>query len=245
MYGRKGEKKFTRMDVQDTMANFNKYKKKVIFVGSILMCLVIYILVSRFSGIKPVINKLTPSAVMRNCYFNIDNSIMIMGENFNNIVGIYINGVWEPRCDIIDASDNCLLIRLPNFYYISDGELEIQIQTKINSIFSVKSNKKEFKIFSDDDIETPKIDVVLPKILSFGENSVQQVTLQGENLTENSIVTVNDKEMKTFYNGDSLTISVPYSDWYQEHVLKIQVIQFFDGYPTSVKSQPLYLDIKD
>lgn len=229
-------------NIKNIMPVVNGHKKIIICSGIVLLCVTLYILAPRILMPKPIISKITPSQVMQNCSFNADKSVMLTGENFSNIAGIYINGVWESGCNIISATDNSLLIRLPDSYYNTAGKLSIQVQTKINSDLFAKSNKQVFSVLSDDDIEIPEIKAISPEILSFDGNFSQQLILQGENLTENSIVTVNDRKRNTFYDGTSLTASIPYSEWYLEHKLRIHVVQYFDGYPTSVISIPFYLE---
>ena len=229
-------------NMKNILAAVNRYNKVIICSGIVLLCLALYILTPKVLMPKPIISKITPSEVMQNCFFNTDKSIMLTGENLSNIAGIYINGVWESGCNIISATDDSLLIRLPDSYYNTEGKLSIQVQTKINSDLFAKSNKQIFTVVSDDDIEIPEINAISPEILSFDGNLTQQLILQGENLTENSVITVNDKELNTFYDGTSLTASIPYSEWYLEHKLRVHVVQYFDGYPTSIISIPFYME---
>lgn len=230
--------------MKNIMIALNKHKKMVLCSGGILLCLVLYILTPRVLMPKPIISNITPSEVMQNCYFNTDKSIVLTGENFGNITGVYVNGVWESGCNIISAADDSLIIRLPESYYNTEGNFSIQVQTKINSDLFAKSNKKVFTVLSDDDIEIPEIKMISPEILSFDGSLFQNLILQGENLTENSIVTINDRKMDTSYDGTFLTVSIPYSEWYLERKLRIHVVQYFAGYPTSIKSIPFYLETK-
>ena len=92
----------------------------VIVPGMILVFVALYIFIPKLLMPKPIIHTLIPDTVMENSDFNNDRSIIIEGEKLNNLVAIYVNGVWEPECDIITQTDNSIQIVLPPEYYLEE-----------------------------------------------------------------------------------------------------------------------------
>lgn len=231
------------MKDNDMVKNFLKKRNMIVLFGISLLCASLYAVVPRIFLPKPVIYAVTPDAIMVNSNFNSNKSITLEGDKFNHLVAIYINGIWEPECNIISQMEDTIQIALPPQYYCEQNELDIQVQTKINSDLFGMSNKMKFTVLSDADIERPKITSVTPNILNLEQGIFQEITLEGENFNENSVVTIDDIAVETAYADHILTVSIPFWDYYKENEIGLNVVQYYDGYATSVKSPLLYLKV--
>ena len=215
----------------------------IVLLCIILTCEILYVVIPRLFISKPIIYTLTPEVVMENSDFNSTKSITFDGENFDHLVAIYINGVWEPECEILSQTEDMIQIMLPLEYYREEKKINIQVQTKINSDLFAMSNKMEFEVLSDNDIKEPKINSLNPNVLSFEKGIIQKITIDGENFNKSSVVMINDIAVKTSYMDHTLTVSIPFWEYYKENKLKLKVVQYYDGYATSVESFPFYLDV--
>ena len=190
---------------------------------------------------QPVIESISPSLVMANSSFNASNSITLTGRHFDHLTAIYINGKWVPECTIVSQSEDCVELTLPSEYWNEAAKLKVQLQTKLNSDLFRKSNAAVIEVLSDSDIPTPKIAEVTPSSLRFAGNITQQITLSGTGFTESSRITVDNTPLDTRYENGVLTTKLPYSLWCSKERLSLKVIQYYDSYPTSVKSSQYYL----
>ena len=190
---------------------------------------------------RPVIESISPSLVMENSSFNASNSITLTGRHFDHLTAIYLNGKWVPECTILSQSEDRIELTLPSEYWDEAAKLKVQLQIKLNSDLFCKSNAAVIDVLSDSDIPTPQIAEVNPSSLRFDGNITQQITLSGTGFTENSRITVDDTLLDTCYENGVLTTKLPYSLWCSKERLSLKVVQYYDGYPTSVKSSQYYL----
>ena len=190
---------------------------------------------------RPVIERINPSLVMENSSFNASNSITLTGRHFDHLTAIYLNGKWVPECTILSQSEDRIELTLPSEYWDEAAKLKVQLQIKLNSDLFCKSNAAVIDVLSDSDIPTPQIVEVTPSTLRFAGNITQQITLSGTGFTENSRITVNNTPLDTCYENGVLTTELPYSLWCSKERLSLMVVQYYDGYPTSVKSSQYYL----
>lgn len=190
---------------------------------------------------RPVIESISPSLVMENSSFNASNSITLSGRHFDHLTAIYLNGKWVPECTILSQSEDRIELTLPSEYWDEAAKLKVQLQTKLNSDLFCKSNAAVIDVLSDSDIPTPQIVEVTPSSLRFAGNITQQITLSGTGFTENSRITVDNTSLDTCYENGVLTTELPYSLWCSKERLSLKVVQYYDGYPTSVKSSQYYL----
>lgn len=190
---------------------------------------------------RPVIERISPSLVMENSSFNASNSITLTGRHFDHLTAIYLNGKWVPECTILSQSEDRIELTLPSEYWDEAAKLKVQLQIKLNSDLFCKSNAAVIDVLSDSDIPTPKIAEVTPSTLRFAGNITQQITLSGTGFTENSRITVDNTSLDTCYENGVLKTELPYSLWCSKERLSLKVVQYYDGYPTSVKSSQYYL----
>ena len=190
---------------------------------------------------RPVIERISPSLVMENSSFNASNSITLTGRHFDHLTAIYLNGKWVPECTILSQSEDRIELTLPSEYWDEAAKLKVQLQIKLNSDLFCKSNAAVIDVLSDSDIPTPKIAEVTPSTLRFAGNITQQITLSGTGFTENSRITVDNTSLDTCYENGVLKTELPYSLWCSKERLSLMVVQYYDGYPTSVKSSQYYL----
>lgn len=231
------------MNVKNRLKGFLNGRSIVFVLSTILICMGLFVSVPRLLMPRPIIYALTPDEVMANSDFNSDKSIILDGENFDHLVAVYINGVWEPECDVVSQTEDTLRIILPPEYYREENKLNIQVQTKINSDLFGMSNKLKFTVLPDDNIKEPVISALRPDALSLDQGIIQNIIFEGENFNKNSVVTINDSAVKTVYTNNTLTVSVPFWKYYKEDEISLRVTQYYDGYATSVKSFPLYLEV--
>lgn len=193
---------------------------------------------------KPVIDTVTPCEIMESTLFNAENQLCLSGKNLKNVIGIYINGVYENGCIITPVSDEEILLQLPSGYYSEAQELNIQIEVRINSDLTCLSPKAQLKVISDDIIAVPAITGSMPEILGYDGSLVQSITLEGSNFTPDSMVTVSGIPCSTSYDevSESLVIQIPYENWCTEDMLTLQVAQYYNGYPTRIKGKKYYLE---
>lgn len=217
-------------------------RRRFFWVGIFVIIISLYFMIPPLVANKPEIEEILPSTVMANSSFNENNSIRISGKNFDNIIGVYLNGQWEPDCMFLSQNSDTLEIVLPGQYYNKENKLSIQLQVKVNSDLSLKSNKRTFTVLSDDEIAEQKINGVTPDILQYDEKLYQSVEIYGKNFSENSVVTVDDVVMETEYVNGHLNVLLPFSTWYKSQTLGIRVLQYYDGYSTSIHSGKFYLD---
>ncbi len=225
---------------EDLKKYYNRHNM-IIFLSVFFACSGACIFTPKLLMPKPRVDLLIPEIIMENSSFNDNNVITLEGNDLNNVVGVYINGIWESGCAIVSEEEDCVQIILPSEYYREDQVLEIQVQTKINSDLFAMSNKKKFTVLSNSDIKKPKVKVIEPNSLYFNKSIIQKITLSGENFNNNSVVTINNFTMQTFYDDGTLTAFVPFSIWYKADELRLNVVQYYDGYATSIKSSPIYL----
>lgn len=190
---------------------------------------------------RPVIERISPSLVMENSSFNASNSITLTGRHFDHLTAIYLNGKWVPECTILSQSEDRIELTLPSEYWNEAAKLKVQLQIKLNSDLFCKSNAAVIDVLSDSDIPTPQIAEVTPSTLRFAGNITQQITLSGTGFTENSRITVDNTSLDTCYENGVLKTELPYSLWCSKERLSLKVVQYYDGYPTSVKSSQYYL----
>lgn len=190
---------------------------------------------------RPVIERISPSLVMENSSFNASNSITLTGRHFDHLTAIYLNGKWVPECTILSQSEDRIELTLPSEYWDEAAKLKVQLQIKLNSDLFCKSNAAVIDVLSDSDIPTPQIAEVTPSTLRFAGNITQQITLSGTGFTENSRITVDNTSLDTCYENGVLKTELPYSLWCSKERLSLKVVQYYDGYPTSVKSSQYYL----
>lgn len=87
----------------------------------------------------------------------------------------------------------------------------------------------------------PKLPKSPPHSAALPGNITQQITLSGTGFTENSRITVDNTSLDTCYENGVLKTELPYSLWCSKERLSLKVVQYYDGYPTSVKSCQYYL----
>lgn len=193
---------------------------------------------------KPYIQSITPTEAIESSSFNEDNSLLLTGEGFDYILGVYVNGVWEPDCTILLQEDNQIKILLPNKYFSTPGSYSIQLQCRINSDLTAMSNKAKFRVLSTNAIEKPKITGTDTTALEYTHELVSRVTIMGENFDENSIVYMDNQPVTTKYEDGNLTAYLPFDAWAAEEYIMLSVVQYFDGYATSVQSENYWLEVK-
>lgn len=211
----------------------NHSQSLLIAIGIILCAGTLYFALPRILMEKPHLYDLTPSTVMANSSFNAQKSITIRGTGLEHLIGIYVNGSWEPDCTILSSTAEAVELVLPNSYYSEGNQYTIQIQTIVNSDLTALSNKICFEVLSDEMVMIPEITETYPSVLQFDNNLYQKIRLEGENLNEDSVVLVDDVAVNTTYVDGGLLAEVPYYIWCTQNSVILKVIQYYDGYPTS------------
>ena len=82
---------------------------------------------------KPYIHTIEPDKMIERTFIDGHNLIKISGTNLKNIIGVYINGVYESDCTVTSSSGEELTLSLPPQYYQAAQNLSIQIEVRINS----------------------------------------------------------------------------------------------------------------
>lgn len=212
---------------------------KRILINVIVFCTVtfsIYYIIPRLIVDKPKIIEVYPQQVMMNSIFNNNRSIELKGHNMEDIVAVYINDVWEKNCSILSQDDEIVELKLPNEFLNNAGDYSIQLQVKSNSDIFSKSNKIKFSVLSNENILKPVITHTNPETIEF--NGVfQRLEIYGENFTCNSEVYINGENKESELYNNCLLVDIPYTDWYSSEVLEICIQQFYNDYPTSIKSE--------
>lgn len=219
----------------------NHSQSLLIAIGIILCAGTLYFALPRILMEKPHLYDLTPSTVMANSSFNAQKSITVRGTGLDHLIGIYVNGRWEPDCTILSSTAEAVELVLPNSYYSEGNQYTIQIQTIVNSDLTALSNKICFEVLSDEMVMIPKITETYPSVLQFDNNLYQKIRLEGESLNEDSVVLVDDVAVNTTYVDGGLLAEVPYYIWCTQNSVILKVIQYYDGYPTSIKSAGYYM----
>lgn len=222
----------------------NQYKRILRIIIPVLFIWGVYRVTPYLLMDKPVIDTITPCEILESTSFNDKNQLCLKGKNLKNITGIFINGIYESGCVITPVSEEEILLQLPSGYYSEAQELDIQIEVRINSDLTCLSPKAQLKVISDDIIAVPDITGSMPAILGYDGSLVQSITLEGSNFMPDSVVTVSGVSCSTSYDEDSenLVIQIPYENWCTEEILTLQVAQYYNGYPTRIKSKKYYLE---
>lgn len=220
-----------------------KYKK-ILVTGIVLLffSVILYYAVPQIVMKRPHIDEITPSTVMAGSTFNAGNIISLYGSNFNHILGVYINDEWEPDCTISYADSGLLMLALPKYYYSDENELNLQLQIRINSDLTAMSNKVKFTVLSDKDIAVPEIIETDAEILKYDGNLIKTVELTGKNFTEDSVVFINNVAVNTEYNNGKLVAQVPFSEFCTSDQAILKIVQYYNGYPTSIESRSYYIE---
>lgn len=231
------------MKLKKYASEFIKNNSKDLFIAIIVVLCTgtLYCILPRLLMDKPHIHDLTPSVVMANSKFNDQKSITINGTGFDHIIGIYINGVWEPECTILSSTTETVNLILPGSYYTEGNSLAIQIQTKVNSDLTALSNKASFEVLSDEIIETPEIVEIYPAVLQYDNNLIQKICLKGTYFNEDSVVLIDNIAAATTYSDGCLFAEIPFYTWCMQNSVILKVAQYYDGYPTSIVSTGYYM----
>ena len=193
---------------------------------------------------KPYIHTIEPDKMIERTFIDGHNLLKISGTNLKNIIGVYINGVYESDCTVTSSSGEELTLSLPPQYYQEAQNLSIQIEVRINSDLTCISNKCTVSILPEETLPVPLIDKTMPPLLCYDDTLLQPVSVYGENFTTDSVVSVNGTPYLTVYDesAESLSIQIPYERWCSEEDLALQVIQYYNGDPTQVKSRKFFLE---
>lgn len=227
--------------LNDLFALLNKYQKGFFACCVFLTFLVGYKSLPFLFMEKPQIHEVFPSEILEETQFNMDNRITIKGENLKHIIGVYINNVWEPDCDILSSDETMVELVLPVKYYSEPQKLSIQLETRINSDLTSLSSKRTIQILPCDNLLKPVMDAVEPQKLEYDGVLLKDFVVEGSGFTEDSAVLVNGIEQECEQFEDCLTFELPFSMWCNEDEIKIQIVQCYNGYPTPVKSEPYYV----
>ena len=193
---------------------------------------------------KPIIETIVPVEIMESTSFNDGNILHLMGKNLKNIIGIYVNDIYESNCVVTLISDEEVLLQLPAEYYSKPQKLDIQAEVRINSDLTCLSSKVTVEVISDGIVMVPEINGSVPEMLGYDGSLLQTIILEGNHFMQDSQVTVNGIPYSTFYdeNTENLSIQIPYENWCMEETLVLQVVQYYNGYPTRVKSKKYFLE---
>lgn len=193
---------------------------------------------------RPHIDAIEPDTAIEKVYFYENSQFKISGTNLNNVIGIYINGIYEGDCAVVSSSAEELTLSLPPQYYQEAQELAIQLEVRINSDLTCMSNKITVTMLPATTLPVPFIVNTEPALLCYDGSLLQTVYVYGNNFTADSMVTVNGDFYPTTYDQEAerLAIQVPYEKWCTEEELALQVLQSYTGYPTHVKSKKLFLE---
>lgn len=231
------------MKLKKYVSEYIKSNSKSLFIAIIIIICAstLYFTLPRMLMDKPHIYELIPSVVMANSQFNDQKSITLNGTGFDHIIGVYINGSWEPECTILSSTPETLELVLPRSYYTEGNTLAIQIQTKVNSDLNALSNTACFEVLSDETIETPEITGTDPAVLQYDNHLIQKICLQGTHFNEDSMVLIDDVAAATTYSNGCLFVEIPFYTWCMKNSVILKVAQYYDGYPTSVASTGYYM----
>ena len=216
------------------LQKMNKKKIKVVLI--MIGILFLFFVFPFFFIPKPQITEMYPFKVMVNSVFNEDRSITLLGDNLEHIIAVYINDVWEPDCVVQYTEEESVKLFLPMHYYQEAGNLKICLQTKVNGDIFAKSNTEILQVLSDENIGIPGIRKLDPQKLKFDGNIYQTIKVYGDNLNEDSVVYVEDVPIETVFAEDHLEICMPYAFWHEKSLLTARVVQYYDGYATTVQS---------
>ncbi len=228
--------------IHDVKQLLKKYQKGTFAFLALVTFAGAYILLPRLLMEKPTIQEASPSIIMEYTRFNVDNRITLIGENLDHVIGVFINGVWEPDCYIITSTENQIEMQLPARYYSEAQNLDIQIETRINSDLTALSPKVTLNVLSKDFIEKPEITDVNPSLLSFSGNLTQELEIKGLHFNDESKVLIDGDTCETRFKSGSLHVTLPFSTWCNVDDITLQIVQHFNGYPSPVKSDVFYLE---
>lgn len=227
--------------ISDIVQLVKKYRKgvKVFFVFIILIS--VYLMLPRILMKKPIVHEITPSVIMEKTQFNADNRIVLEGKNLNHVMSVFVNGIWEPDCYVKSVSETQIELILPSEYYSSDQNLTIQVETRINSEITALSNKTKVQVLSTESISVPKVASVSPNYLVYNGSLIQNMAIEGDGFNGDSVVLVDGRPCETVYDNNCLNVALPFSAWCDVDDITLQVVQYYNGYPTPIKSKEYYV----
>ena len=208
-------------------------------IWKLFVLLIILVLVFRlpcFFLEKPKIEEVIPNRIVEDSAFNTDMSLVLKGENLQHIVGVFINGIWEPECYVQQLEEGKIKLILPEKCYAEPGNYKIQLQTRVNSDLTAISKKINFRVLSTDAIKVPVISKIDEKKLKYEGELVKRIVIEGDNLDENSKVCVDDRQICTEYRNGELVAYIPFDMWITKESIKLRIEQFFEGVSTHVYS---------
>lgn len=219
--------------------------KKSIIIVSILLSLAMLYKILPFCFIeKPNIEMISPNEIMENTAFNDTGRITIQGKHLKNITGIYINGVYEHTA-INELDENQIEAFLPTTYLSKEGKLDIRVEARVNGEITCLSNTKTIDVLSTKSLTRPVIQSSAPAVLEVSDLITHKLELEGENFDCNSVVYIDGEKYSTKLEEDGkLTVNLDYRKWCTKQALSIQVNQYYNGYPTNIKSNEYYLEIE-
>lgn len=230
-----------RAFIDDIVQLAKKYRKEVKGFFIFLILISVYLMLPRLLMKKPTVYEITPSVIMQNTQFNEDNRIVLKGKNLNHVMSIFVNGVWEPDCHVISISETQIDLILPSEYYSSDQNLAIQVETRINSEITAFSNKAKVEVLSMKSVSEPKVDNVSPNYLTYNGSLIQNMTIEGDGFSNNSVVLVDGRPCEAVYDNGCLRVALPFSVWCDVEDITLQVVQYYNGYPMPIKSNEYYI----
>lgn len=194
----------------------------------------------------PIIECITPSNVLVNTKFNDDDKIVIEGVGLNNVIGIYVNGIYNMDYLFDNESGDKVYLNLSEELFDEEKDISIQIETRDEEGQSHFSNEKILKVLSLDTISHPNISNIEPKNLTLDGGSVQWLSVSGDNFNKDSQILLNNEALYTIYDVETgkLLTKLEYSDWCTKDCLQISVGQCYNGFLTEVKSNAVAVDVE-
>lgn len=201
-------------------------KKGWFFAGVLFTMLILYNLTMFFSIDRPIINDIKQNYIVQNTIVGDSIRLNMYGQNFDNIICVYLNDVWEKECGIEYVSAEEIALTFPQRYCENAGDLTIQLEKKINSDKTVFSNKGIVRIIEDTSSVQPVITGTDIQVLDLNSTENRILKIYGNNFEPNCKVTINNKQYDINYiDSSNVEVTLLYSDWCQEQALSIQVSQ--------------------
>lgn len=182
------------------MSNYikkNRYKIMAIF----LILFVFYVV-----RILPMNEALTPqiSTMEGELYGGIEETLEVQtelvfwGDNLDDVDTIYIDGKKNEQCQIVNISENRIVIDIPSDIYMDKEGFYIQVAKKIGGIWEYKGKRFQVSIKQYEE-DIPVLTKCSIDSIEIGEEQ-KKVILSAENLVEGSKLYINGVEVNAEFD---------------------------------------------
>ena len=192
-----------------------------------LAMFVVYNATVHFTAERPVINSMKQKYIIQNTNIGKGITLNVYGQNLDNIIAIYLNNVWEEKCEVEYISTEEIHVTVPQQYCLDTGAVTIQLEKKINSDKTVFSNKATVQIIEDSSSVKPVITGTIPQVLELSNTENKSLHICGHNFKEGCVVSINNKNYDVKYIDESnVEVLFSYADWCKEESLFINISQY-------------------